>query len=281
MKTGVFYHDLFSKKIWDIISDKFQNYPEVMQAELDLPGVKLIKPEEVSAELLLTVHPPQFVKNLKKRWYARGAFLTVGGCVQASEMLMNGELDNALAFGVAAGHHAEQDSAWGGTYASVSGPVVMNLEENYPDVKIAILDTDAHHGNGTRDVTFGHHNVLHVCFCSQDLKEDNATKICVASGFQTTDQDYLDLVKSEFISRLHEFDPDIILHLLGHDTAKYDYGSRGLSKQFFLDLVRLIKEYSTNTHARYLINTHGGSNLQVCEYIFPKIIKILAEETTY
>ncbi|MFO8018645.1 MAG: hypothetical protein R6U96_08420 [Promethearchaeia archaeon] len=277
MNTGVFYHDLFSKKVWDIINDKFQNYPEIMQEQLDLPGVKLIEPTEISEEILLKVHTPRFIKNLKKRWYARGAFLTVGGCVQASEMLMDGELDNALTFGVAAGHHAERDSAWGGTYCSVSGPVVANLEETYPDIKIAILDTDSHHGNGTRDVTVGHQNVLHVCFCSQNLEEDKDTKICVDSGFQTTDEVYLELVKSEFLPRLKEFKPDIILHLLGHDTAKYDYGSRGLSKDFFLDLVRLIKNHSNGADGRYLINTHGGSNLQVCEYIFPKIIRILAE----
>ncbi|MGV9173647.1 MAG: hypothetical protein ACOC44_06295 [Promethearchaeia archaeon] len=279
METGVFYHDLFSKKVWAIINDKFKNYPAVMQQELNLPGVSLIKPTEISEEILLKVHTPQFLENLKKHWYARGAFLTVGGCVQASEMLMEGKLDNALAFGVAAGHHAEHDSAWGGTYCSVSGPVMVNLEKKYPDIKIAILDTDSHHGNGTRDVTFGHHNVLHMCFCSTNSIEDKGTKICVDSGFQTTDGEYLDLVKTEFLPRLEEFNPDLILHLLGHDTAKYDYGNRGLTKDFFLDLVHLIKKYSKIAEGRYLINTHGGSNLQVCEYIFPRIIKILTQET--
>jgi len=143
----------------------------------------------------------------------------VGGCVDASEKLMAGDLKNALVFGVAAGHHAERDSAWGGTYASVSGPVVVNLQEKYPNIKIAILDTDSHHGNGTRDVTMGKPNILHVCFCSTNRVEDDGTKICVDSHYRTSDQAYLGLVKKEFIGRLAEIQPDIILHLLGHDTA--------------------------------------------------------------
>ena len=145
-------------------------------------------------------------------------------------------------------------------------------------MKIAILDTDSHHGNGTRDVTFGQHNVLHMCFCSTDTIEDRGTKICVNSGYNTTDEAYLEKVNQRFISKIKEFKPDIIVHLLGHDTARGDYGSRGLSKDFFLKLVEMVKQGADDIcKGRYLINTHGGSNLTICEYIHPRIIRILAE----
>ncbi len=276
MATGVFYHELFSKKVWHIINDKFRNFPRVMKEELNLPNVELIEPRETTDKLLLKVHTPRFLDGLKKAWYCKGAYLTVGGCVTASQMIMEGKLQNALCFGVAAGHHAERDSAWGGTYASVSGPIVVNLQEKYPGCKIAILDTDSHHANGTRNVIYGNHNVLHVCFCSSNVNEDNGTKICINSGYNSTDRDYLTLVKNEFVSRLEIFQPDIIIHLLGHDTAIGDYGSRGLSKDFFLELVKLIKDAASICDGKYLINTHGGSNLEICEYIHPKIIRILS-----
>ncbi|MHA1273713.1 MAG: hypothetical protein ACTSQP_10930 [Promethearchaeota archaeon] len=277
-KTGVFFHELFNKKVWHIINDKFRNFPEVMKEELNLPNVELIIPQKVSDDLLLKVHTPQFLKNLKKAWYCEGAYLTVGGCVQASEMIMEGKLRNALVFGVAAGHHAERNYAWGGTYASVSGPVVVNLQEKYPGTKIAILDTDSHHGNGTRDVTFGNHDVLHVCFCSSNIIEDDGTKICVDCGYNTNDDDYLSLVKREFVDRLKDFKPDIILHLLGHDTAKGDYGDRGLSLSFFPKLIEMIKEASKTCNERYLINTHGGADVSICEFVYKNAIRILAKE---
>jgi len=278
MKTGVFFHELFSQKVWHIINNKFQNYPDVMQEELNLPNVELFEPKKVDEQLLLKVHTQRFINNLKKHWYAEGAYYTVGGAVEASEKIMKGDLKNALVFGVAAGHHAERDSSWGGTYASVCGPTIVNLQEKFPGIKVAILDTDSHHGNGTRDVTMGNHNVLHVCFCSVNRIEDNNTKICVDSGFQTTDDHYLNLVREEFVNRLDIFQPDIIIHLLGHDTAKTDYGSRGLTTEFFPKLVRLVKNSAEICDGRYLINTHGGASVPICEYVYRSSIKILAGE---
>ena len=110
--TGVFFHELFSEEVWHIINDKFRNYPEIMKSELNLPNVKLIEPKPVNDDLLLKIHTPRFLKDLKNQWYCKGAYLTVGGCVEASEMIMKGELRNALVFGVSAGHHAERDSAY-------------------------------------------------------------------------------------------------------------------------------------------------------------------------
>ncbi|MHA1378574.1 MAG: hypothetical protein ACTSRG_09350 [Candidatus Helarchaeota archaeon] len=278
--TAVYFHPLFNKKIWDIINNKFQNFPKIMENELKLENVRLIKPALAPESLLLKVHTQRYFNYLKTRWDYEGARYTVMGCVDASERIFNGEFRNALCFGVAAGHHAERDSAWGGTYASVSGPVVVNLEEKFgKETKIAILDTDSHHGNGTRDVTSGKHNVLHVCFCSRNLVEDEGTKICVNSGHNTTDWEYLKKVDEEFINRIKIFKPDIIIHLLGHDTARGEYGDRGLSREFFLDLVRNVKKAAEKIcNGHYLINTHGGASLSICEYIHPRIIRILAND---
>ncbi len=105
MNTGVFFHELFSQKVWHIINDKFRNFPRVMLDEIDLPNVKMITPKKVSDDLLLKVLTPRFVRDLKKAWYCDGAHYTVGGCVEASEMIMEGALRNPLVFGVAAGKY--------------------------------------------------------------------------------------------------------------------------------------------------------------------------------
>ncbi len=250
-----------------------------MDKELKLPNVELIEPPAATEDLLLKTHTEAYFNRLKQRWDYEGARLTVGGCADAAHRIMKGEFRNTLCFGVAAGHHAEKDSAWGGTYASVSGGILATLEAEYgSEVKIAILDTDSHHGNGTRNVTFGHQNVLHICFCSMDRVEDSNTKICINSGFNTTDEAYLQKIEERFISNIKEFKPAIIIHLLGHDTATGDYGSRGLSREFFLKLVDKVKQSADDIcGGKYLINTHGGSNLTICEYIHPRIIRILAD----
>ena len=86
-------------------------------------------------------------------------------------------------------------------------------------------------------------------------------------------------VRQEFISRVSEFKPDMIWHNLGHDTSQGDYGDRGLTPDFFPQLAREIKQCATEVcQGRYLVLTHGGARADVAEYIFPKIIEILAEE---
>ena len=278
-KTGVFFHDRFRGQDWLIIGDKFRNFPYVMKALLKRPQVKLFTPEKVSETLLLKVHTRKFVENLKSAWYCDGALYSVGGCVEATEKVLCGELENALVFTVAAGHHAERDSAWGGTYASCAGPAVLNGREKFGPKKFAILDTDRHHGNGTRSIFLEDEDVLHVCFCHWDRIEGDGNKICVNTAVPSTDDSYMEKVRKEFIPRAEAFAPDMILHNLGHDTCQLDYGDIGLTEAFFPRLVREIKGCAQKIcDGKYVVLTHGGKRADVAESIFPRIGEILSEE---
>ena len=198
--------------------------------------------------------------------------------MEAAERIRRGEINNALVFDVAAGHHAGPSSAWGGTYLSCLGPTIFNLREQFGPARFALLDTDCHHGDGTRAIFKGDQDVLHVCFCSQDATEDDGTKIDVAVNFGISDKEYLRMVREHFVSRASEFKPGIIFHNLGHDTATGDYGDRGLSKSFFVDLAKMVKECAERAcDGRYMIITHGGARADVADYIFPRIIQVLAE----
>ncbi len=260
------------------MGSKFKNYPQVMEDALSLPGVQLFEPKPVSEELLLKVHTKQLVDRTRRAWYWEGASLSVGGCVEAAERIWRGEIGSALVFDVAAGHHAGPSSAWGGTYLSCLGPTIFNLREKFGAAAFAILDTDCHHGDGTRAVFKGDRQALHVCFCSQDSVEDDGTKIDVAVNFGISDEGYLQMVKEQFIGRLWDFRPKIIFHNLGHDTAAGDYGDRGLSKSCFVELARMVTECAAAIcDGRYMIITHGGARADVADYIFPRMIQVLAE----
>jgi acetoin utilization deacetylase AcuC-like enzyme len=69
----------------------------------------------------------------------------------------------------------------------------------------------------------------------------------------------------------------MIFHFLGHDTCQGDYGDIGLTRDFFIELVKEVKDCAEEIcQGRYLIITGGGSRRDVAEYIFPKIARILA-----
>ncbi|RLI04695.1 histone deacetylase [Candidatus Bathyarchaeota archaeon] len=279
MKTGVFFHEVFSQKDWPIIGNKFKNFPKVMEEVLKLPNVVLFKPKPVAEELLLKVHTKGLVESTKSAWYYDGASISVGGCVEAAEKIWLGEITNALVFDVAAGHHAGPSSAWGGTYLSCTGPTIVNLREKFNVRRFAILDTDSHHGDGTRAVFMGDKDVLHVCFCSRDLVEDEGTKIDVNVGWESNDEEYLKKVETVFFSQARNFKPSMVIHLLGHDTCIGDYGDRNLTKEFYPKLVKTVKDLTLEIcNGRYLVVTHGGARRDVAEYIFPEIIKILAKD---
>jgi acetoin utilization deacetylase AcuC-like enzyme len=277
VKTGVFFHEEFKNKNWPVIGDKFANFPGVMKNAIALPNVQLFESKPVSEELLYRIHSHQYLQDVKRSWYYHGATLAVGGCVEAGERIVRGELKNALVFSVGAGHHASPDSAWGGTYLSCLGPTVSRIREISGHRRFAILDTDRHHGDGTRAVFENDPDVLHVCFCHYSNSIEDGTKIDVNIGDRTGDGAYLAAVKSEFVPRVQDFGPHIIFHNLGHDTAQGDYGDVGLTGEFFLRLVEEIKDIAEALcEGRYVIITHGGYLPDVAEYIFPGIAEILA-----
>ena len=279
VKTGIFWNNIFKGSNWPIIGDKFIHFPEVLSEVLKFDNVVLYESPKAPPDILYQVHSENLVKSFLSSWYAEGGLYTIGGFMSALEKIWTNEITNALNFMVAVGHHAGKTSAWGGTYASLTGPGIKNLRNKFPDknFRFAIIDTDSHHADGTRDMFLGDHDVLHVCFCDENLVEDENTKFCVDVGWRTSDDAYLDKVEKNFILKVKDFKPDIIIHILGHDTHYDDYGSRGLSEEFFLKLVKKVNKCAMELcKGRYLITSMGGDNIKVADYIFPEIVKILS-----
>ncbi|MCX8205526.1 MAG: hypothetical protein N3H31_07750 [Candidatus Nezhaarchaeota archaeon] len=208
-------------------------------------------------------------------WYYQAARIAVGGVVKACELVYSGLLRNAVVFSVAAGHHAHRGYAWGGTYLSAIGPALVKLRE-VGCVRVAYLDTDSHHGDGDREVLRGDLNVAHVCFCDVDSVEEGGVKVCINVGRRTTDQEYLEKV-SRALESLKRFKPEVVVHFLGHDTYVHDYGSRGLSLDFFPRLAEEVLRFSEEVcGGRYVAVDGGGANREATEYIWAQILKVLS-----
>ncbi len=276
VRVGVFFHPHFSEHDWPVIGRKYENFAEILKGLSHEKNVVIVEPPEAEEDLILLVHDRSYLDSLKKAWFYRGASLSVSGTHMALKMIKEGIIDRAFVFSCAAGHHAERGSGWGGTYLSCCGPAIYSYWKKYGRERFAILDTDSHHGNGTREIFRNEKDVLHVCFCS--LNKVDGEKIDVDVGLTTTDEKYLELIDHEFYPRFKNFKPYLLFHNFGHDTCRGDYGDRGLSEDFFLKLARKVKGFTEEVcGGRYIIITHGGKRKDVAEYIFPEIIRILAE----
>jgi acetoin utilization deacetylase AcuC-like enzyme len=194
-----------------------------------------------------------------------------------------GELHNAFCFIGAGGHHAGRN--FFGGYCCFND-VVIAIRQARRDGRlrrVAILDTDAHHADGTRDLVADDSEVLHVCICGMDYISADGTKVDVAAPAPSTpagyaDRAYLELVREAFPHRARRFRPDLVVWYFGFDTHRGDYGDLGLTLDAFLGLADLACEIAREVCAgKLLVVLGGGSRTDLATALIPPIIVRLAE----
>ena len=118
---------------------------------------------------LLLAHPEAYVAHVEASAPAEGltqmdpdtwmgpssleaALRGAGGCVAAVDAVMTGEADAAFVASRPPGHHAERDKAMGFCLFSNAAIAALHAMDAHSLARVAILDFDVHHGNGTQDV---------------------------------------------------------------------------------------------------------------------------------
>jgi acetoin utilization deacetylase AcuC-like enzyme len=193
-----------------------------------------------------------------------------------------GELANAFCFIGAGGHHAGRN--FFGGYCCFNDVViaVRHARRTGRIRRVAILDTDAHHGDGTRDLVIDDPEVLHVCICSGDYTSPDGTKVDRAAPDPWTldvspDRAYLDLVQETFPSRAAEFCPDLAIWYFGFDGHRGDYGDNGLTAEAFLGVAAMILEVAAQAcEGKLVVVLGGGSRRDLATALIPAVIACLA-----
>ncbi len=151
----------------------------------------------------------------------------MGGVVEGVGRVAAGELANAFCFIGAGGHHAGRN--FFGGYCCFNDVVIAVRQARRAGRlrRVAILDTDAHHGNGTRDLVADDPEVLHVCICSDEYTSPDGAKVDRAAPAPwaltvSPDRAYLDLVQETFPPRAERFRPDLAIWC-GHNLFMSDF----------------------------------------------------------
>ena len=194
-----------------------------------------------------------------------------------------GEWDNAFCFIGAGGHHAGRN--FFGGYCCFNDVVIAirHARRMQRLRRVAILDTDAHHADGTRDLVANDPDVLHVCVCGEDYSSGDGTKVDVAlpdswAMEPAPDQAYLDLVRAVFPERVGRFRPDLIVWYFGFDTHRGEYGDLGLTSAAFLGLADLVLEIAAHAcGGKLLVVLGGGSRTDLATALIPPVITRLSE----
>jgi acetoin utilization deacetylase AcuC-like enzyme len=277
-RTGIFFTYFQGERLAD--------FPQALAGILDKENVSyydavydvhngLCYLEPVPEELLLKVHSPAMVQRVKLTGDYESASYSAGGTVQAAEKIWQGEIDNAFVFTSFGDHHAGRSFYGGMCYFNGAALAITTLKGKGIR-RFAIVDTDAHHADGTRDIFSSDDNVLHVCLCSQEYA-DEQSNVDVKIPFQTSDEEYLVRLEQEFVPRAAAFRPECVFWEFGYDATQGEYGDKGLTRECHHKLAGLIKGVADNVcYGRLITVLCGGSARALATYIIPQIIRCLA-----
>ncbi|GAB4361850.1 MAG: acetoin utilization protein AcuC [Deltaproteobacteria bacterium] len=280
--TGIFYHPSFSRRSYLTVGARLADFPGALEGVLATGRVRMYEPGPVSRELILKVHTPTLIEGVQGDPLCSTAWHSAGGVVMAGEKIAEGEIGNAFAFIGAGGHHAGRSYFGGYCCFNDVALCVVNLRERYGLRRFAILDTDAHHGDGTRDLFRDDPDILHVCVCGMRHESADGTKVDLPfpssrRGDRSMNDLYADLVEEEFPRRLRVFRPDLLFWYFGFDTHRGDYGDIGLTGPCYFRIAGRMVELSREVcGGRLAVVLGGGSHTRLATSLIPPVIERLA-----
>ncbi|WP_035171969.1 histone deacetylase family protein [Caldanaerobius polysaccharolyticus] len=220
----------------------------------DIDGIKELVPKVAEEADVNRVHI--CVPDVSTR-VTHSHMVSAGGAIRAAEAVMDKEVDKAFAVVRPPGHHAHR-VVWGDRgFCIINNEAIMieHIRKKYGKMRIAIVDTDCHHGDGSQDIFWHDRDTLFI-----SLHQDGRT-LYPGSGFTdelggpnaygytlniplppgTTDEGYLYVVDNVVLPVLSEFKPDIVINSAGQDNHYTDpITNMAISAQGYAELNRRI-----------------------------------------
>ena len=215
--------------------------------KLDNKDLVWKKPSKFDRSLLEITHNSDYINFVEKSFPEKGlSFLdgdtivspgskdatsdAVGSIITAIDGVQNKDFKNAFCAVRPPGHHAEKNKAMGFCIYNNVAVGANYLINKYKLKKIAIIDFDVHHGNGTQDIFYDNEKVLYISTHQYPYypgsgtndekgKHNNILNIPLPAG--TTSEEYLNAYES-VLNKIKEFKPEFILLSAGFDAHKDD-----------------------------------------------------------
>lgn len=235
---------------------------------------------------LLRVHSPEYLAHLRARAPQCGyveldpdtimnchtldaAYAAAGAGITAVDAIMRGEAQTAFCAVRPPGHHASSDQALGFCFFNNLAVAVAYTLERYKLNRVAIVDFDVHHGNGTEEVFAGNHKVLmcsfyqHPFFPNVHTQKHVKNMLNVPVSAQSDGSAIRQLVDERWLPRLREFKPEFIFVSAGFDAHREDEMAQlGMVEDDYAWITRQIVEVAEETaQGRIVSFLEGGYSL--------------------
>jgi len=261
---------------------------------LGLPPLIEIEPIPATESQIELVHPHAVIDRVKHHCELNGvldqgdtpcerrsfntALLAAGAAITACDAVMRGDVKRAFVAARPPGHHAEPDRPMGFCLFSNIAIAARHLQKQYGLKRIAIVDFDVHHGNGTQAAVDDDPSVLfislhqHPSTCYPGSGHEWETGIGPGRGYTINlpfypgadDHDYMKVFESRVVPELEEYKPEMLLISAGFDAHRDDpLAQVELSETCFEWMTRMLVEVSEQSAGGKIVSLlEGGYNLR-------------------
>ena len=262
------------------------------------------KPNKFDEFFLNKTHSLDYINHVKQSFPKKGlVFLdgdtivspgskdatkdAVGSIITAIDGVQNKEFKNAFCAVRPPGHHAEKEKAMGFCIYNNVAVGANYLIEKYKYKKIAIIDFDVHHGNGTQDIFYDNEKVLYVSTHQypyypgsgsnkENGKFNNVLNIPLEAG--TTSEVYLNAYEN-VLTKIKQFKPEFLLFSAGFDAHIDDpLAQMRLSTEDYYTITKRTLEYSKSfCNGRVVSILEGGYDLRALQNSTQRHVDALLE----
>jgi len=206
----------------------------------------------------------------------RAALLACGGSVLAVDRVMSGTWTNAFVAARPPGHHAERSRSMGFCAFNNVALAAAHLRSAYGLERVAIVDFDVHHGNGTQEIFESDPNVYFASLHQWPLYPGSglAHERGTGAGRGTTrncplpprsgDREWLATLEDVVMADLEDFDPQFVLVSAGYDGHRDDpLGNTELTTDAYARMTRLLGDFARERcGSRMVLLLEGGYDLE-------------------
>ena len=262
------------------------------------------KPNDYDQSILSKTHSSNYIDQVQNSFPTKGLFFldgdtvvspgskdatkdAVGSIITAIDGVENKEFKNAFCCVRPPGHHAEKEKAMGFCIYNNVAVGANYLIEKYKYKKIAIIDFDVHHGNGTQDIFYNNKNVLYISTHQypyypgsgsekENGKFNNILNIPLSAG--TTAEQYLNAYE-HVLNKIQEFKPEFILFSAGFDAHMDDPLAqlRLSSEDFYIITKRTLEISKPFCNGNVVSILEGGYDLQALQKSTQRHVDALIE----
>ncbi len=204
-----------------------------------------IEAPEATRDQLLLAHPATYVDDLMARspsqgsvqldadtsmneYSLRAALLAAGAGVKAVDLVVGGSFDNAFCCVRPPGHHAERAEAMGFCFFGSVAIAALHALQLDGISKVAIVDFDVHHGNGTEDIVGDHSQIFfcstfqHPLYPGKFGANEVGRKINIPLPGGSGGDVFRREIERDCLPALRAFAPDLIVISAGFDAHRDD-----------------------------------------------------------